>query len=67
MGALNQQASDPFTYILQIDRLQYQLQLKSQNTQNIQDELDDIRTKSINKKATTLNKLQKALGDIRYL
>jgi hypothetical protein len=35
MNVLNQRVSDPFAYMLQINRLQYQLQLKSQNTQNI--------------------------------
>jgi cell division septation protein DedD len=67
VSALNQQASDPFAYILQIDRLQHQLQLKPQNAQNIQDELDDVRTKSMDEEATALDKLQKALGDIRHL
>ena len=67
VSVLNQQASDPFAYMLQIDRLQHQLQLKSQDAQNIQDELDDVRTKSMDEEATALDKLQKALGDIRHL
>jgi hypothetical protein len=50
--------------MLQIDRLQHQLQLKSQDTQNIQDELDDVKTKSMAEEATAFDKLQKALGDI---
>ena len=53
--------------MLQIDRLQQELQLKSQNTQNIQDKLDDMRTTSMTEETTTLDKLQKALSDIRHL
>jgi hypothetical protein len=67
VSVLNQRASDPFAYMLQVDRLQHQLQLKSQDAQNIQDELDDVRTKSMDEEATVLDKLQKALGNIRHL
>ena len=44
---------------LQIDSLQRQLQLTSQNTQYIQDELDDVKTMSLTEEADMLEKLKK--------
>jgi DNA repair exonuclease SbcCD ATPase subunit len=37
----------------------------SQNTQIIQDELDEVRTQSLAQEATMLDKLQRALSDVR--
>lgn len=59
MSFLSQRGLDPVAYVLQIGRLQQELQLKSRNAQEIQDELDDVRTTSMAEEATTLDKLQR--------
>jgi hypothetical protein len=53
--------------VLQIGHLQRQLQRKGQNTQNIQDELDDVTTKCVAEEAITLEKLKKAASDVQQL
>jgi hypothetical protein len=58
---------DNINWIICLDLLQQQLQLKSQNANHIQDELDDVKTKSMAEEATTLDKPKGALVDIRYL
>src|SRR5271156_4227419 len=47
--------------------LQRQLQSTSQNTQNILDELDEVKKKSCAENTTNFDKLQQALRDIRRL
>jgi hypothetical protein len=39
--------------------------LASQNAQNLQDELDDVKTKSLIKEAATLDKLKRAFSDVK--
>src|SRR5271155_2500690 len=48
-----------------MDSLQRQLQSTSQNTQNIQDELDEVRKKSCAEEAITFDKLKQTLRDVR--
>ena len=60
-------AFSSFVHVLQIDQLQRQLQRKCQNTQNIQDELDDVTTKCVAEEAITLEKLKKATSDVQQL
>ena len=50
--------------MLQIDSLQRRLQSTSQNAQNIQDELDEVRGKSCAEEAAIFDKLQQALRDV---
>jgi hypothetical protein len=64
---VKQQALNPFAHVLQIDRLQRQLQLAAQHTQNIQDELDEVKTKSLAEGATTLVKLKESFNDAQNL
>jgi hypothetical protein len=52
---------------LQIDRLKRELQLISQNIQNLQNKLDDIKMKSFIEKDITFEKFKKCFGDIQNL
>lgn len=58
VSLVHQQNLRRSTHVLQVDRLQRQAQLTSQNAQNLQDELDDVKTKSLAEEGTTLGKLK---------
>lgn len=67
MSFVHQHALNPFAHELKIDHLKRNFQLASQNTQNIQDELDDVKTKFLAEENITLEKLEKSISEVRNL
>ena len=53
--------------MLQVDRLQRQLELRSRNTQTIHDELENVKTKSLAEEANALEKLQRSHSEVQNL